>query len=183
MQRWSPRPKKELAPWLFGRRPGWTSRGAGRAAWGGVAGVTGGVEGLALAADPPLVLPSRLSGLGPSGPGSWRAGSGRASRSADAEAAPRGAGWSRPRPPASRGFQQAVGSLRWKLVEPVALRSLSTCAPACGTGGRIPAAAEAEGWGKGRGAPGRGRVGQNTPPPTNWSGPGIRTVPSARLQK
>lgn len=67
-------------------------------------------------------------------------------------------------PPASRGFQQAVGSLRWKLVEPVALRSLSTCAPACGTGGRIPAAAEAEGWGKGRGAPGQGGGGQNTPP-------------------
>ena len=41
-----------------------------------------------------------------------------------------------------------------KLVEPVALQSLSTCMPACGTGGRIPAAEEAAGWRVGGGARG-----------------------------
>lgn len=128
---------------------GWEGRsGGGRTLGGG--------EGLALAADPPLVLPSRPSRS------AWvpQAGSGRAFRSAGAErGASRGAvglGPRLPRLPAG-GAESGV-----KLVEPVALRSLSTC----GTRGRIPAAEEAAGWrvgGEARGAP-AGEWGAEDPP-------------------
>lgn len=177
MQQWSPRPKKERAPWLFGRRPGWTSRGAGRAAWGGVAGVTGGVEGLALAADPPLVLPSRLSGLGPSGPGSWRAGSGRASRSADAEAAPRGEGWSRPRP-----RPPEASSRRWGVCGGNWLNQLRSGAspPArrpVGPEGAFLRQRRLRGGGRGEGRPGRGAGGRIPPLPQTGAGPEFGRYP------
>ena len=146
-----PCPRKS-APWSLGRRHGWTSSGAGRPLWGHCG------EWKALLWLQTLPSFSRR-GPGPAVPARGAPPASRAELGAssglESAVAPR-----LPRLPADGGESGL------KLVEPVALWSLSACTQPVGPEGAFLRQQRllAGGWGKGRGAPQRGSGGQRTPP-------------------